>query len=103
MTTLRKWTVEIFIDEHEDTQLNHAEARLHTNDDTHLVGHGTARRHDEHPEVAEISDELAVARALTDLSRQLVRAFRGDLEDLTHHRPVVPGATEDATITRSMS
>ena len=87
MTTMRRWTVEIFIDEHEDQQLNHAEARLHTNDDTQLVGHGTSRRRDEHPEVAEISDELAVARALSDLSHQLVHSVTDDLDELAGRHP----------------
>ncbi len=82
MTTMRRWSVDIYIDEHDDSGLTHAEARLHTNDKTHLVGQGDAHRHPADAQVAEIGDELAVARALSDLSHQLVHAAARDLEDV---------------------
>jgi len=81
MTTMRRWSVEIYIDEHEESGLTNAEARLHTNDNTHLTGHGDAHPHD--PRVVEIGDELAVARALSDLSHQLVHAVARDLEGVS--------------------
>jgi hypothetical protein len=82
MTTMRRWSVEIYIDEHEESGLTHAEARLHTNDPTHLVGQGDAHRNPADDQVAEIGDELAAARALSDLSHQLVHAVARDLEDV---------------------
>ena len=83
MTATRRWSVEIFIDEHEDERITHAEARLHTNDETDLVGRGTAHRHPDDAEVAEIGDELAVARALSNLSHELIHAAAGDIEQIT--------------------
>jgi hypothetical protein len=35
MAATRRWSVDIFIDEHEDERITHAEARLRTNDATH--------------------------------------------------------------------
>jgi hypothetical protein len=83
MTATRRWGVEIFIDEHEDERMTHAEARLHTNDKTQLTGHGTAHRHPEDSEVAEIGDEIAVARALSNLSHERIHAAASDIEQLT--------------------
>lgn len=82
MTTMRRWSVDIYIDEHEETGLTHAEARLHTNDKTKLIGRGSAHRHPKDIQVAEIGDELAVARALSELSHALVQAVARDLEDV---------------------
>lgn len=84
MTTSRRWSVDIFVDEHEGERTTHAEARLHTNDKTHLVGHGDARRNPDDAEIAEIGDELAVARALSDLAHQLLHAAASDIEAITH-------------------
>ena len=81
MTTMRRWSVEIYIDEHEESGLIHAEARLHTNDSTQLVGQGEA--HPSDSRVLEIGDEIAAARALSDLSHQLVHAVARDLEDVS--------------------
>ena len=86
MTQTRKWSVEIYIDEHADERTTHAEARLHTNDSTRLVGTGTAHRHPRDLEVAEIGDELAVARALSDLAHQILHAAAEDIEDITNRR-----------------
>ncbi|TCC08478.1 DUF1876 domain-containing protein [Kribbella soli] len=83
MAGTRRWSVDIFIDEHEDERITNAEARLHTNDKTHLVGHGSAHRHPEDAEVAEIGDELAVARALSNLSHELIHAAASDIEQIT--------------------
>jgi hypothetical protein len=86
MVTTKRWTVEIFIDENEDGRSTHAEARLHTNDNTHLVGRGTAHRNPDDREVAEIGDEVAVARALSNLSHELLHAATGDIEQITKHQ-----------------
>jgi len=86
MTTARTWTVEIFIDEHEDQRRTHAEARLRTRDDTNLKGEGTAMRNPSDDEVPEIGDELAAARALADLSHRLLEAAAEDIEQLARMR-----------------
>jgi len=84
MIASRHWSVDIFIDEHEDERITHAEARLHTNDTTHLVGRGTARRNPDDTDIAEIGDELAVARALSSLAHELLDAATSDIEQITH-------------------
>jgi hypothetical protein len=78
----RKWTIDIFIDEHE--RQTRAEARLHTRDRTHLVGVGLARCNPVDRSVPEIGDELATARALTDLAHKLIDATVSDIESMTH-------------------
>ncbi|HSI93051.1 MAG TPA: DUF1876 domain-containing protein [Jiangellaceae bacterium] len=82
MTATKRWTVDVYIDEHEDT--TRAEARLRTRDDTQLTGVGTAHRNPSDVDVPEIGDELAVARALGELSRKLLRTAAEDIEDVTH-------------------
>ncbi|WP_432877397.1 DUF1876 domain-containing protein [Kribbella sp. CA-245084] len=82
--TSRRWRVDIFVDEHEDDRTTHAEARLHTNDKTHLVGRGASHRNPADREIVEIGAELAVARALSDLSHKLLDAAASDIEAITH-------------------
>jgi hypothetical protein len=84
MVESRHWSVDIFIDEHEDERTTRAEARLHTNDQTQLVGRGTARRNPKDTDIAEIGDELAVARALSNLAHELLDAAASDIEGITH-------------------
>jgi hypothetical protein len=84
--TSRRWRVDIFVDEHEDEHTTHAEARLHTTDKTHLIGRGAAHRSPVDSEIAEIGDELAVARALSDLAHKLLHAAASDIEAMTHER-----------------
>jgi hypothetical protein len=82
MSTAKKWSVEIHIDEHESR--TRAEARLHTADRTHLVGVGLARLNPADRDVPEIGDELAASRALADLAHQLLEAAADDIEGITH-------------------
>ncbi len=70
----RCWTVEIVIDEHVGKRRTDAQARLRTRGRTDLRGEGTARRNPRDAEVPEIGDELAVARALSDLAHRLLDA-----------------------------
>jgi len=86
MSTARKWSVEIYIDEHDDERRTHAEARLHSGDRTHLKGEGTAMRNPADPEVPEIGDELAAARALADLAHRLLEAVADDVEQMARMR-----------------
>lgn len=81
MSTAKKWSVEIHIDEHESR--TRAEARLHTADKTHLVGVGLARLNPADRDIPEIGDELAAARALSDLAHQLLDAAANDIEGVT--------------------
>ena len=81
MSTAKKWSVELLIDEHDGR--TRAEARLHTQDPTHLVGIGTARLNPADRDVPEIGDELAASRALADLAHQLLDAAANDIEGVT--------------------
>jgi hypothetical protein len=62
----RQQSIDIYVDEREHT--TRAEVLLRGPDETSLVGIGTARRHQDE----KIGDELAIARALADLTGQLV-------------------------------
>ena len=81
MIASKRWTVEIQIDEHQGR--TRALARLHNRDETGLVGLGLARLNPADRDVPEIGDELAVARALSDLGHQLLDAAAGDIEQIT--------------------
>lgn len=77
----KHWTIDLYVDEHDGG--TRAEARLHNRDETRLVGTGTARCNPKDSEVPEIGDELAVSRALADLSHQLLDAAAADIEAMT--------------------
>lgn len=79
----KKWHVEIYISERDD-DVTHAEARLSTRDTTSLHGIGVAKRNPTDASVPEIGDELAAARALSDLANRLMRATAEDIEAITH-------------------
>jgi len=79
-----QWRIDIHIDEY-DT-VTRAEVRLHNPDETRLVGVGTSRCHPHDVGVPKIGDELAVARALADLARQLRDATSVDIEAITHEQ-----------------
>ncbi|MER0242986.1 dsRBD fold-containing protein [Streptomyces sp. HSW2009] len=78
MTGTKKWNAEITITEvgREVT----AEARLRGENSGSLVGHGTAIRKATDAHVPAIGDELAAARAFSDLSHQLVHHAAEDIE-----------------------
>jgi hypothetical protein len=80
MTATKIWTVEIIIDEHENR--TRAEARLVT-DGTEYAGRGTARLNPSDRNVPLIGDELAAARALSELSHRLLHAAADDIESVT--------------------
>lgn len=80
----KTWRVNIFVDEHEER--TRAKARLQWRG-TELVGVGLARLSPDDEPVAEIGDELAIARALKDLANQLFATTETDIEATTH-RPV---------------
>ncbi|WP_203453774.1 DUF1876 domain-containing protein [Jiangella aurantiaca] len=80
------WTVEVVIDEHHDDRLTHAEARLQAPRRPAMAGVGRARRNPEDPDVPRIGDELAVARALSDLAHQLLEVAAGDIEMATREK-----------------
>ena len=86
MTEMRtaRWAVDITLAQREGH--THAEARLHTRDDTHLVGTGVARRRPTDRDVPEIGDEIAVARALIELAENLLHVAASDIEGVTDEK-----------------
>jgi uncharacterized protein DUF1876 len=78
MSVTKSWTVELQITE-VDRQTN-ADARLTIDDGEALMGHGTARRNPSDSNVPVIGDELAAARALSDLSHHLLETAVEKLE-----------------------
>ncbi|BBZ12792.1 DUF1876 domain-containing protein [Mycobacterium branderi] len=81
----KKWTFEVAVDQHpNDTR---AKATVHWRG-RELTGTGLAHRNPADRDVPAIGDQLAVARALTDLADQLFAATASDINDITHE-PVV--------------
>ncbi len=83
MTTVDSWPVKISL--HEEDRETRAEARL-TRDGVEVVGHGLARRNPDDQEVTQIGEEIAAARALSDLAHQLLSDAAGQIEGITHQR-----------------
>lgn len=81
MDEIKQWTVTIDIDEHDGH--TRAVARLLTRDTDRLTGVGLARLDPADRDVPEIGDEIAVARALSDLSHRLLQAATEDVEQST--------------------
>ncbi|MGD9527130.1 DUF1876 domain-containing protein [Pseudonocardia sp.] len=85
MNVAKQWTVVIDIDEHDGR--TRAVARLDAHGAEDLVGTGLARCNPADRDVPEIGDELAAARALSDLGHRLLDAAAGDIEQIVR-RPV---------------
>lgn len=73
-------SLSISVDLVEDDRHTEATARIGIGG-TDYTGRGLARRAPEDPNVPMIGEELATARALSDLSHRLVDAATGALED----------------------
>ena len=78
MDAMKTWTVQVQIDEHEDR--TRAVARLRIDDAESLTGTGLARLNPADRDVPKIGDELAVARALSELSHLLLDVAARDIE-----------------------
>lgn len=76
------WTVEIAFSE--DADRTRADAVL-TVGDTRLHGWGRSRRNPSDPDVPKIGEEIAAARALADLSRQLLHEAADMIERREGH------------------
>jgi len=80
-TSTKACEIDVLIDEHEER--TRAKARLPWGG-KNLVGVGLARLDPADEPVARIGDELAVARALSDLANQLFALTSADIEASTH-------------------
>lgn len=76
MTSL-VWSVEVFLTE--DPESTRADAVLEVGE-RKFQGYGLARRNPVDPDVPRIGEELATARALSDLSHQLLHAAASAIE-----------------------
>jgi len=81
--TIDRWPIEISLTE-EDRETR-AEVRL-TKDSVGIVGHGLARRNPDDQEVTQIGEEIAAARALSDLAHQLLSDAAEQVEGITRQR-----------------
>ncbi|WP_454852632.1 dsRBD fold-containing protein [Promicromonospora soli] len=83
------WSVAIRLFDADDIErdgtLTAAHAVLTTSSGTTLEGHGRARRNPDDPQVREIGEELAAARALRDLADRLLRATSDDIAEIEKH------------------
>ncbi|MBR8743082.1 dsRBD fold-containing protein [Nocardiopsis sp. MG754419] len=85
MQTMKRWNVDVVVAEESEGEAARtwAEVGLVAEDGTALRGHGMARKHPTDMDVPEIGEELAVSRALSDLSRQLRQVAAEDINDNT--------------------
>ncbi len=79
----KSWRVDVYVYEGPDS--TSAQAVLHGDAPTALQGQGLARRRPGDPEVPEIGDEVAVARALNRLAERLLATAADDLAGVTGH------------------
>jgi hypothetical protein len=79
--TTKTWTVQVTLDERGDDTL--ADATLSLENKMEIRGHGTSRRNPRDESDPKIGDELATARALSDLAHQLLAAAATDIESKT--------------------
>jgi hypothetical protein len=84
MTVNDRWSVRIDVNESDGE--TDAEARLVMDGDQHLASHGRARLNPADRDVAKIGMEIAVARALSELSHKLLHAAAVEVEARTHER-----------------
>ena len=82
------WHVEIGFTE--DADHTRADAVLNLAG-RHFHGHGHAKRAPEDPRVPVIGEDLAAARALADLSHQLVHSAAARIEAFEGHPVRLPG------------
>lgn len=76
------WRIELTFDE--DDIRTDATARLQLPDGAELQAQGHARRNPADPARPKIGEEIASARALSDLVHQLLEKAAGEIEEVTH-------------------
>ncbi|HEX5740383.1 MAG TPA: DUF1876 domain-containing protein [Pilimelia sp.] len=89
MNDAKQWTIDVRIEEHEESRQTRAEVQLRSDAALVMTGVGAARRNPADRDVPVIGDELAVARALFDLGHHLLESAAHDIESSTHQRATV--------------
>jgi hypothetical protein len=84
MNTDDRWSMELFVAEIDGE--TDAEARLTKAGNRDFSGRGKARLNPADRKVAMIGEEIAMARALSDLSHKLLHAAAVGVESMTHER-----------------
>lgn len=83
------WNVVIQLFDADDIETEGTETTAHavltTSGGTTLDAHGRARRNPDDPEVPEIGEELATARALRSLADRLLQVTADDISEIEHH------------------
>ena len=79
----KSWRVDIYL--YEGAHSTSAQAVLHSDTPAGLKSLGVARRRPDEPDVPEIGDEVAVARALSHLSDLLRKTAEDDLGGVVGH------------------
>lgn len=80
----RVWTIEVDVEETDEA--TEAKAVL-TIDDDRIGGWGRARRNPQDPNLPRVGEELAVARALSELAHHLLDRAANQFE-VTQHQPL---------------
>ncbi len=78
----KTWNVQLTINEDGDD--THVDAVLDLENKTEVRGRGMSRRNPRDESEPRIGDELAAARALSDLAHQLLGLAASDIESRTH-------------------
>lgn len=81
MSATKQWSITVDIDEQDDSTLAHVSVRTPKGQD--VTGVGEAQRNPLDPNVPEIGDELAVARALRNLAERLLHTTEKDITSAT--------------------
>ena len=90
MNVNERWSVNLYLTEVESQ--THAEARLNMpGGQGRLIGRGEARRNPADQEVSLIGEQIAAARALSDLAGQLLHTAALSIETVTHQRTQLYG------------
>ena len=80
--TIKDWTIQVRLDEQGDDTF--ADAILSIENKTEIRGHGHSKRNPSDESAPQIGDELACARALSDLAHQLLAVASSEIESRTH-------------------
>jgi hypothetical protein len=80
--TTKTWIVQVTLDEDGDD--TRADAAISIGNKLELRGRGMSRRNPHDESEPRIGDELATARALSDLAHQLLATAASDIESKTH-------------------
>jgi hypothetical protein len=84
MSVGNHWSVSLSVSESGGE--THAEAGLIMADSHYLSGRGKARLNPADRNVVRIGEEIAIARALSDLAHKLIHTAAEGIEDMTHER-----------------